>query len=310
MKEILRLKPVFQHKLWGGDRMRQVFGYDIPDDHTGECWAISGHSGGQSVVQDGPFAGQTLGQLWQTHRELFGNLPGDCFPLLVKIIDARQDLSIQVHPDDDYARVHENGALGKTECWYVLDCEPRASIIIGHNAADRDALAQMVQQGRWTELLRQVPIHPGDFFQIEPGCLHAIRGGTLILETQQSSDVTYRFYDYDRLENGRPRTLHIEKSLAVTTAPFRPATVQPETTRTGDMQITHLVTCPYYSVYRAQLDGQAQLSWQQPFVNLSVLSGSGTLDGTPVRQGDHLLLCANYGPMHLSGHLTLLYSHP
>ena len=210
-KYILRMKPIFQEKIWGGNRLNTVFGYDIPSDHTGECWAISGHPGGDCAIVGGPFDGKTVAGLWQERRELFGNLPGDLFPLLIKIIDARENLSIQVHPDDAYAGAHENGALGKTECWYVLDCDEGATIIIGHNASSKEEMARMVEENRWTELLREVPIHKGDFFQINPGCLHAIKGGTLILETQQSSDVTYRFYDYGRLENGKPRKKRDER---------------------------------------------------------------------------------------------------
>lgn len=309
MKTILKCKPILQEKIWGGDRLKSVFGYDIPSDHTGECWAISGHPGGDCPVENPEFAGQTIGSLWHSRPELFGNTPGDIFPLLIKIIDAREDLSIQVHPDDAYAAVHENGALGKTECWYVLDCDPGATIVIGHNAKSTQEMAQMVQQDRWEELLRVIPIHKGDFFQIDPGCLHAIKGGTLILETQQSSDVTYRFYDYGRLQDGKPRQLHIQQSLAVTKAPFLPAQPQQERFSQGDATITRLVSCPYYTVYRATLAGKAVFDWKAPFVNVSILSGEGTLDGQKVQKGDHLLICADYGEMVMEGQMELIYSH-
>lgn len=309
MKTILKCKPILQEKIWGGDRLKSVFGYDIPSDHTGECWAISGHPGGDCPVENPEFAGQTIGSLWRSRPELFGNTPGDIFPLLIKIIDAREDLSIQVHPDDAYAAVHENGALGKTECWYVLDCDPGATIVIGHNAKSTQEMAQMVQQDRWEELLRVIPIHKGDFFQIDPGCLHAIKGGTLILETQQSSDVTYRFYDYGRLQDGKPRQLHIQQSLAVTKAPFLPAQPQQERFSQGDATITRLVSCPYYTVYRATLAGKAVFDWKAPFVNVSILSGEGTLDGQKVQKGDHLLICADYGEMVMEGQMELIYSH-
>lgn len=309
MKKILRLAPIFQEKLWGGQRLSTVFGYPIPSDHTGECWAISGHPGGNCRIENPEYAGKTLGDLWREDPALFGNLPGSIFPLLIKIIDAREDLSIQVHPNDDYAKVHENGSLGKTECWYVLDCDPGATIIIGHNAASREEMARMVQEGRWNELLRQVPIHKGDFFQINPGCLHAIKGGTLILETQQSSDVTYRFYDYDRLDHGKKRQLHIAQSLDVTTAPFVPAEPERTVSRVGDAEITRLVTCPYYSVYHGVLSGKAELTFTAPFVNLSILAGEGALDGEPVKKGDHMVLTADYGKAALEGKLEFIYSH-
>ena len=309
VKEPIRLEPVLQEKIWGGSRLGSVFGYDIPSDHTGECWAISGHASGDCPAANSAYAGETLGSLWRKRPELFGNVGGETFPLLIKIIDARDDLSIQVHPDDAYARVHENGALGKTECWYVLDCDEGATIIIGHNAKSPEEMREMVEQERWSELLREVPIHKGDFFQIDPGCLHAIKGGTLILETQQSSDVTYRFYDYGRLENGKPRTLHIEQSLAVTQAPFQPHPIRRETAQEGGAQVTKLVECPYYTVYHAQVDGLWEKDWEQPFVNVSVIGGEGVLDGEAVRKGDHLLLPAGYGRMRLEGKLELMLSH-
>ena len=132
---------------------------------------------------------------------------------------------------------------------------------------------------------------------------------SLLLETQQSSDVTYRFYDYDRLSGGRPRPLHIEESLAVTRSPFRPREIRPWTCREGDAQVTELIRCPCYTVYRAALEGRWQRDWDAPFVNVSVLDGQGTLDGAPVNKGDHLLLPAGYGTMTLEGRLELICSH-
>mgnify|MGYP003295539970 CR=1 FL=1 len=308
-KHILRMAPIFQSKIWGGQRLSTVFDYPIPSDHTGECWAISGHPGGDCTVVGGPYDGKTVGWLWKNEPQLFGDLPGDIFPLLIKIIDAKDDLSIQVHPNDAYANVHENGSLGKTECWYVLDCDEGATIIIGHNASSKEEMAQMVAENRWSELLRQVPIHKGDFFQIDPGCLHAIKGGTLILETQQSSDVTYRFYDYGRLQDGKPRQLHIKKSLAVTNAPFVPSTNEQNTFKQDDATVYHLVSCQYYSVYRVELSGKATWNFEVPFVNVSILSGCGKLNGEEVKKGDHLLLTANFGELTVEGDLEFIYSH-
>ena len=308
-KHILRMAPIFQSKIWGGQRLSTVFDYPIPSDHTGECWAISGHPGGDCTVVGGPYDGKTVGWLWKNEPQLFGSLPGDIFPLLIKIIDAKDDLSIQVHPNDEYAGIHENGSLGKTECWYVLDCDEGATMIIGHNAASKEEMAEMVEQDRWNELLRQVPIHKGDFFQIDPGCLHAIKGGTLILETQQSSDVTYRFYDYGRLQNGQPRQLHIEKSLDVTKAPFVPSNPEQDTFQQGDATVYHLVSCQYYSVYRVELNGKATWNFEAPFVNVSILDGEGKMNGQDVKKGDHMLLTANFGELNVEGDLEFIYSH-
>lgn len=308
MKELLFLEPVFKETIWGGDRLRTDYGYDIPSDHTGECWAISAHPNGDGVIANGTYKGEKLSTLWKEHRELFGNLEGDQFPLLIKIIDAKADLSIQVHPDDEYARVHENGSLGKTECWYILDCDPGAEIVVGHNAKDHAEVEEMIRGGRWDDFIRVIPIHKGDFFQITPGTVHAIKTGTLILETQQSSDITYRVYDYDRLQDGKPRQLHVEQSIDVITAPFKEEKTSSETVRVGDADVTRLVTCQFYVVDKIELNGKVTLPGGRPFVNVSILSGSGCINGTPVKKGDHLIIPAGYGDYTLEGDMFIISS--
>ena len=202
--ELIFLEPVFHEKIWGGRELADDWGYKIPDGPIGECWAISAHPNGDCKVAGGTFDGKYLSEVWENHREVFGAVPdgrggeAEQFPLLIKIIDAKDDLSVQVHPDDEYAEKNENGSLGKKECWYVLGCKEGGTIVVGQKAKDAVEFQQMVNEGRWSDLLNEVPIHKGDFFQIDPGTIHAIKGGTVILETQQSSDVTYRVYDYDR----------------------------------------------------------------------------------------------------------------
>ena len=197
-KQILFMEPVFTHNIWGGTKLREEYGYSIEGDDIGECWGIAAHPNGTCTIADGAYKGKKLSDLWEEHRELFGNTQGKVFPLLIKIIDAKADLSIQVHPDDTYAAEHEKGSLGKMECWYILDCEPDSKLVIGHNAKTHEELEDMVHNGRWSELIREVPVKKGDFIQIDPGTVHAIKGGITILETQQNSDITYRVYDYDR----------------------------------------------------------------------------------------------------------------
>ena len=174
-KELLFLVPVCMHNIWGGVKLREEFGYPVEGDGIGECWGVSAHPEGDGTVRDGAYKGRKLSELWAEHPELFGNLQYDRYPLLTKIIDAQDDLSIQVHPDDAYARKNENGSLGKTECWYIMGCKEDATIVIGHNAKDREELKQMVAEGRWQELIREIPIHKGDFIQIDPGTRHQSR---------------------------------------------------------------------------------------------------------------------------------------
>ncbi len=289
MSDLIKLTPIFHEKIWGGRQLETVFGYDIPDGPIGECWAISAHPNGDCQIAEGPYAGHTLSWLWAEHRELFGNCEGKEFPLLIKILDAKDDLSIQIHPNDEYAAKHENGSLGKTECWYVLDCEPGATIIVGQRAHDRAEAAQMIEDGRWDDMLNVLPIHKGDFFQIDSGTVHAIKTGTLILETQQSSDVTYRLYDYDRPgTDGKLRPLHIEQSLDCINfdaqAPTDGTVTAPEVDG-----VTELESNPCYTVDRVRVDGSKTLDQRWPFMCLSVIDGEGTICGDPVHKGSHLL---------------------
>ena len=205
--------------MWGGDRLKE-FNYTLQSNHVGECWAVSAHKKGDNLVLSDKYKGLTLSQLYNEHRDIFGNISYEEFPLLTKIIDAKEDLSVQVHPNDEYAMKTENSKYGKTECWYIIDAKSNAKIIIGHNASSKTELKEMINKGEWNNFLREVSVKKGDFFFIPAGTVHAIKGGTLILETQQSSDITSRVYDYDRLQNGKPRELHIKQSIDVIDAPF------------------------------------------------------------------------------------------
>ncbi len=306
--EPIFLKPVFKQMIWGGNRLGVDFGYDIPGDDTGECWAISAHPSGDCQVRNGEFSGMYLSELWENHRELFGNVEGDRYPLLIKLIDAKADLSIQVHPDDAYARERENGSLGKTECWYIVDCDADAEIVIGHHARTHEEVEEMIRNKRWKDFIRVIPIKKGDFFQINPGTVHAIKGGTLILETQQNSDITYRVYDYDRLSNGTLRELHVDKSIDVIEAPFVPYEIH-STVQSGEgFETQSLIVCPVYSVSKVRIHGCAVFRQDKPFLNVSVLEGSGTIDSMSIKKGDHFILPAGYGEYKMTGDMTLITS--
>ncbi len=309
MKDIIFLQPVFKEMIWGGSRLRTDYGYDIPGDHVGEAWVVSAHKSGDCTIKNGAYASRHLSWLWDNHRELFGNLKGDRFPLLVKIIDAKDDLSIQVHPDDAYAKEHENGSLGKTECWYILDCEPDSTIVVGHNASDQKELRRMIDEKKWLDLIKIRPIKKGDFFQIEPGTVHAIRKGTLILETQQNSDVTYRLYDYDRLQNGKPRELHIQKSIDVIRCPHKDPELSQKITEGNGYIYRNLISCEFYQVDKWDINGSVSISQDFPFLIVNVLEGEGTADGIPLKKGDHFILPFQYGPCKVEGTLSLITSH-
>lgn len=312
MESIIELVPVFKEKIWGGRKLETEFGYEIPAGPVGECWAISAHPAGDDEIASGEYAGKTLSWLWDEHRELFGNCEGDRFPLLVKIIDAKDDLSIQVHPDNDYAAEHEDGSLGKKECWYVLSAEPGQTIVVGQRAHSREEFAQMVEEGRWSELLNEIPIKVGDFFQIDPGTVHAIKGGTVILESQQSSDVTYRVYDYDRKQDdGTLRPLHMQQALDVIDFDCAPLT-------SGEVELTGPVTtleqneCYTVDLVRVGEDGcPAELAVEtpHPFTCISVIEGEGVVNGREVKKGTHLLALSACDTLELSGTMQVVLSY-
>ena len=307
--KILFLKPVCTHNIWGGTRLREAFGYEETGNDLGECWGISAHPNGDGVVANGELAGMHLSEVFEKYPELFGNLKEDRFPLLVKIIDAKDHLSIQVHPDDAYAMEHENGSLGKTECWYILDAPQDAGIIVGHNARTKEELVSMIKEGRWNNFMRVLPVKKGDFMQIDPGTVHAITGGLLILETQQNSDITYRVYDYDRLSGGKPRELHIEKSIDVITVPAKAA--EESIISLADLpgnELCLLYECKYYKVFKLNLDGEATFEQKYPFLNVSVIEGSGTVNGVEVKKGDHFILPCGFGQVKLEGKMEIMAS--
>ena len=314
-RDLIFPTPIFHEKIWGGRKLADDFGYEIPDGPIGECWAISAHPNGDCVISGGAWDGMRLSELWDQHRELFGDVEGDRFPLLIKIIDAKDNLSVQVHPDDAYAAEHENGSLGKRECWYVLAADEGTQIVIGQRAHDRAELAGMIDEGRWDDMLNLVPCHVGDFFPIEPGTVHAIQGGTLILETQQSSDVTYRVYDYDRVgDDGKPRELHIQQSLDVVDYAAQ-APASGEVTAPEVDGVTELMECPNFVVDRVRVAGEKDVAQPWPFLCVSVIEGSGTVCASEagvtheIARGTHFVAPAGCGELSFVGDMTLVTSH-
>lgn len=309
VKEILFLDPVCTHNIWGGSRLREDYHYPVEGDDIGECWGISAHPNGDGTVRNGAFEGMKLSKVWKTHPECFGNVDYDRFPLMVKIIDAKEDLSIQVHPDDAYAKVHENGSFGKTECWYILDGPKDGALVVGHNAQTREELKEMIHGGRWKDFIREIPVKKGDFIQIDPGTVHAIKGGLLILETQQNSDITYRVYDYDRLSDGKPRELHVDKSIDVITVPAQ--SVEDSVTSALHLpsnQLNELYSCQYYEIFKIEVDGKMSFSQKYPFLNMTVVEGEGMICGQPLKKGEHFILPFGFGMVELQGNMQLIAS--
>lgn len=304
----LKMKPYFRHGSetpWGGARLRELFGKAIPDDMTGESLEISALPGRESVIVNGELAGRTL---TEAARELGSALMGEFseFPLLLKLLDARERLSVQVHPDDEYsARVE--GKRGKTEAWYILAAEPGARLVFGVKAQSPEELRQAVEEGRIEDTLNWIDVKPGDCLYIRSGTVHAIGGGIVLYEIQQSSDVTYRMWDW-----GRPREIHTRKALDVTrcdivTRPEIPLVYDVEGGRRAD-----LIGGDFFRLARLEVMGRMPVK-AQSFALLTAL-GEGQIEyeggALAIGKGDSVLIPAALGEFMLHGHLDVLMSEP
>lgn len=310
----LFMQPVFKERIWGGSKLRDQFSYEIPSEQTGECWGISAHPHGQSIVQNGPFAGWDLHTLWEKKRLLFGHSKGKRFPLLTKILDANQDLSIQVHPNDEYAQRFEAEESGKTECWYIIDCDENAEVIYGHTAQTKIAFEQKFYSQERDQLFRRRKINPGDFFYVPSGTLHALGKGTLVLETQQNSDLTYRVYDYDRMdESGKKRELHIKKALDVMHFPHIDSSIKPITHIHQATQIVTYIRNKFFTVQKWITNGRTRFIQNKNFLLVSVLSGDGQLEGAgksySFYKGDHVILPYGISPLTITGKAEWIVSY-
>lgn len=292
----LFLKPAMKDYLWGGNRLHKRFGYPMPGPHAAEAWVLSCKKGSCSYVCNGPAAGRYLDDVLSEW-----GLQGE-FPLLIKLIDAKEKLSLQVHPDDAYALQQEN-SLGKTEMWYIVDCEPDATLLYGlKQKVSREDFARAVQEDTVLELCEQVPVKQGDVFFIPAGTLHAIGKGMLIAEVQQNSDITYRVSDYGRLgADGKPRALHIRQALNVTrTEPAPPRSAQPPAAVVAGGTEQVLVSCELFTVKRV-CAGQMVFGREDGFVSLLCLSGEAVLtweDGMrSVQAGDSIYIPAGVQAM-------------
>lgn len=307
MSHILKIKPVFKEMIWGGHKLRDVYGYEIPSDQTGECWAISAHRNGDCEIADGEYAGKTISWLWDHHRELFGNIDGEQFPLLVKIIDAKDDLSVQVHPNDEYAKEHED-SLGKTECWYVLQADEGTKMVMGHHAQTREEFVKAIEEDDYDHLLNSFEINRGDFFYIPSGTLHAICSGSLIYEAQQSSDITYRVYDYHRKDKeGKERQLHVQQSIDVTNVPANLEVNQLfVNTHLDHGSKTTYVESEFFKVDCYRLTGENIIKNNHPFQMVSILDGEGTMNGDEVKKGEHFIVCSDQKEVIYDGTMTVM----
>ena len=313
----IKLTPAFKDYLWGGTRLRDDFGKDCDFDKVAESWELSCHKDGASVVANGEHAGKTLAQYIETEGKAV--LGKNCerfeqFPILIKLIDAKDNLSVQVHPNNEYAQRVE-GEYGKTEMWYIVDCDEGAELLYGFKKeVTKEEFASRIKDNTLLEITQSVPVKKGDVFFIEAGTLHAIGKGILIAEIQQNSNTTYRIYDYGRVgADGKPRELHIDKAVEVTDlCPAKPYPATESFEENGAVKRL-LSKCEYFTVYSVDVAEKACFNADETsFHNVLILEGNAELscgDTTlSLKKGDSVFVPANCGEYTLTGNFKSVFT--
>ena len=292
----IKMKPCFKQYLWGGNNIKIIYGKDTPEPPVAESWEISAHSDGLSTVDGGECDGMTIPQLCEKYgSDFYGNsmTADEPFPLLLKVLDANDRLSVQVHPDDAYAQVHENGGKGKTEAWYILHAEKGASLIYGFaKDLSKDDFRAAIESGKTESVLNSVSCEDGDVFYIPAGTVHAVGKGLMIAEIQQSSNTTYRVYDYDRRDaQGNLRELHIEKALEVSrTSSSKGMEKSRGTCETvGDNTIRHLIDNKFFCFDEICVESTYLADTKNLLHMIFVAEGSFKIGDIALKKGDSAL---------------------
>ena len=309
----MKLTAPCKDYIWGGNRLREEYGKISEADKIAESWELSCHKDGESVIADGEFAGTTLTSfIEKAGREVLGE---NCrrfeyFPILIKLIDAKDNLSVQVHPNNEYAQRVEC-EYGKTEMWYIVDCDPGAELLYGFkHDITKEEFERRIKDNTLLEVTNSVEVHKGDVFFIESGTLHAIGKGILIAEIQQNSNTTYRIYDYGRVgADGKPRQLHIDKAVEVTELtppqyPYKP--MGNEEVKDGHTEQL-LSRCEYFRVKKLNVNEKCTLeAGKGSFNSILVLDGEGELDDVKLRKGDSCFIPSGYGKYTFIGKAEII----
>ena len=307
----LKLKPAVKEIIWGGDKLKTAYGKEAPFEKLAESWELTVRPDGMNVIENGEYAGMTLGEYIENagNSVIAAGYDADRFPLLIKFIDARDRLSIQVHPSDDYALANEN-EYGKTEVWYIVEADEGAELVFGLSRDyTKEAFDKAVAENTVETLLNRVKVQKGDVYFIPSGLVHAIGAGILICEIQQNSNTTYRVYDYNRRDkDGNLRPLHVAKALEVSCLQK-----SPDLPATPDGADVLLAACEYFEVRRLRVNGETTVTADESsFVSLMVTDGEGTLtyaDGElSFTKGDSLFIPAQNAAFTITGQCELIQS--
>ncbi|AKU79331.1 type I phosphomannose isomerase catalytic subunit [Spiroplasma turonicum] len=298
MADIIKIEPYFSKKIWGGQKLKD-FGYNIGNDNIGEAWVLSAHPNGMSYLMLDDKKVSLL-DFYNTNRTFFGNYPGE-FPILAKIITANDNLSVQVHPTDEYA-LRKHNSLGKPESWYIIDCEENSKLIYGHSAKNIGEFKKAIEDNKWDSILNKVSIKKGDFLYVEPGKIHAITPNVTLFELQRSSDITYRLYDYDRIDNGKKRELHIEDSLNNIVIPD---TMENIITDKKDFNFES----EFFSINKINV--QEKFTYIKPldakWMNFTILSGEGKINNVKLKAGDTAICDSLLEFFEIKGKIEIIF---
>lgn len=305
---MFELKPVTKHIIWGGERLSRDYGMGEKGEKIAEAWELTCRGDGDNEIISGKYTGRLLSEFVRENPQALGTKQkGDRFPLLIKLIDAQADLSIQVHPDDEYALSHTDD-MGKTEMWYIVDAKPGAKLIYGlKRKYTRDELKTAIADGTLESLMNYVEVKSGETYFIPSGLVHAIGAGIFIAEIQQNSNITYRVYDYNRRQpDGSLRQLHIEPALDVIER-FDPEAVKVE--KTGDV----IASCKYFEVRAIALDGEKTVcAGEESFLHLMITDGECEIicarEKISAKKGGSVFVAAASGNVTLKGNATVIVS--
>ena len=306
-KQIVKLEPEFRERIWGGEKIKKEFNGKTDITPVGEMWVAAPFENvGDNYI---PALDTTIAKLYREQPDWF-----DCdtpiLPIRCTIIDPLSDLSVQVHPYEEYAKKVDN-SLGKPEAWYVIDAKKDSRILFGHTAKTKEELTSMIHNKQWKELLSYIPAKKGDFLMVEAGDVHALGKGILCFEISRAADLTYRVYDYDRKDKktGKLRDLHIEKSLDVISVPhIRENTTHGETHEKDGYTLTTYVDKPgKFTLYKIENKKESKFEYDR-FYFLTAIEGEGEIDGNKIIKGETYLVPNGYGPVTLDGNVELLVS--
>lgn len=302
---VLFFKPIPRPAIWGHTLLKDHFGYDDFPEGIGQSWSFSAQEGASTICLSEPYQGKTLLELWNNHQELFGH-PGENFPVIISLVGPEDDLSIQVHPNSEYAKTIGYPS-GKNEAWYFIESQEGANIVYGHNAKDEEDLRNYIQNDQWDELIRHLDVHTNDFVYLPAGLLHALRKGSIVYEIQQATDITYRFYDYHRKDDqGNERELHLEQAIACLS--YDPQdmknNIHPVISMHDGYMQTIYISNDSFTVTKLDVDGYGKYQCDN-YQLATVVKGCGKVDGKEVKIGESFLIPVN-SQVKLEGQMLIM----